>query len=311
MFEQRAQMLINRVRKNRRKLKAWIKRESAHCYRLYDRDIPELPLAIDWYDGALHASVYSRKRPLERAEGHALLVALGEALGLGEEDCFLKTRERQKGDAQYQPLVGESAVRHVREGDLEFEVNLSDYLDTGLFLDHRPARRWIGEQASGKRLLNLFCSTGAFSVHAACGGASETVSVDLSKTYLDWAGRNLARNGQRAGIRHQLLRTDALTYIPEAPRDYFDLVVLDPPTFSNSKSMDATLDVQRDHVAMLAGLAPCLRPGGRLFFSTNNRRFELDGALQSDWQIDDQTERSIPPDFRDRRVHKLWILTRQ
>jgi 23S rRNA G2069 N7-methylase RlmK/C1962 C5-methylase RlmI len=311
MVEQRAQMLINRVRKNQRSLKAWRKRESVQCYRLYDRDIPELPLAIDWYDGALHASVYQRKRPLEHAEAQSLVLAVGESLGLESKDCFLKHRERQKGEAQYQALDGGAPTRTVDEGELKFEVNLSDYLDTGLFLDHRPARRWVGEAAPDKRLLNLFSYTGGFSVHAACAGASETVSVDLSKTYLDWAGRNLKLNGQRVGIRNQLLRADALTYIPEAPHDYFDLVVLDPPTFSNSKSMDQTLDIQRDHLAMLRGLMPCLRDGGQIFFSTNNRRFELDGSLASDWRIEDRSERSIPPDFRDRRVHKLWVLERR
>jgi 23S rRNA G2069 N7-methylase RlmK/C1962 C5-methylase RlmI len=303
-------MLVNRARKNRRKLKAWLKREAVHCYRLYDRDIPELPLAIDWYDGALHASVYQRKRPLEDETAHQLITGLGEALGVAPEDCHLKTRRRQKGDDQYEALKGGKSLRTVREAGLKFEVNLSDYLDTGLFLDHRPARAWVGAESAGKRVLNLFCYTGAFSIHAAAGDALETVSVDLSKTYLDWTARNLELNGFRSGMRHQVLRADALDYIGEAPRDYFDLVVLDPPTFSNSKSMDKTLDIQRDHRAMIETLRACLRPGGALYFSTNNRRFEMDPSLANDWTIKDQTQPSIPPDFRDQRVHKLWRLER-
>ena len=176
------EMLVNRVRKNKRKLKAWIKREAVECYRVYDRDIPEIPMAIDWYSGALHASVYQRKRPLEAEQAQQILVGLGSALGVAKPNCFLKTRQRQRGDAQYQALNAGSSVRIVEEAGLKFEVNLSDYLDTGLFLDHRPARAWVGDQSTGKRVLNLFCYTGSFSVYAAAGGALETVSVDLSKT---------------------------------------------------------------------------------------------------------------------------------
>ena len=301
-------MLVNRVRKNRRKLKAWIKRDSVRCYRLYDRDIPEIPMAVDWYDGALHASVYQRKRPFGEDQAEHVLIGLGAALGVAEQDCYLKTRKRQKGDTQYQALDAGAAVRVVEESGLRFEINLSDYLDTGLFLDHRPARNWVGTQSAGKRVLNLFCYTGAFSVHAAAGGALETVSVDLSKTYLEWTRRNLELNDFRAGLRHQILRADCLEYMGEAPSDYFDLIVLDPPTFSNSKAMEKTLDIQRDHVAMIRSLKSCLRPGGVIYFSTNNRRFELDPGLADGWTISDRTEASIPPDFRDRRVHKLWCL---
>lgn len=302
------EMLVNRVRKNKRKLKAWIKREAVECYRVYDRDIPEIPMAIDWYSGALHASVYQRKRPLEAEQAQQILVGLGSALGVAKPNCFLKTRQRQRGDAQYQALNAGSSVRIVEEAGLKFEVNLSDYLDTGLFLDHRPARAWVGDQSTGKRVLNLFCYTGSFSVYAAAGGALETVSVDLSKTYLDWTRRNLELNDHRVGIRHQILRADCLDYVRQVPSQYFDLIVLDPPTFSNSKAMETTLDIQRDHVGMVGALKQALRPGGVLYFSTNNRRFELASSLANDWVVHDHSERSIPPDFRDRRVHKLWCL---
>jgi 23S rRNA G2069 N7-methylase RlmK/C1962 C5-methylase RlmI len=308
MGDLRAEMLINRVRKNRRMLKSWLRRESVSCYRLYDKDIPELPMAIDWYEGALHAAVFQRKRELEPAEAEGLLVELGAALGVAEQDCFLKSRARQKGETQYQALDAGGAKRIVSEAGLKFEVNLSDYLDTGLFLDHRPARQWVGAQAAGKKLLNLFAYTGAFTVHAAAGGAAETMSVDLSKTYLDWATRNLEHNGMRAGLRHQMLKTDVLDYLPHAPGNYFDMVVLDPPTFSNSKSMEGTLDVQRDHRAMLSGAWRCLKPGGMVYFSTNNRRFNLGDGLESSWRIEECSERSIPDDFRDRRAHQLWRL---
>ena len=311
MTDSLVSMLVNRVRKNRRQLKAWLRREQVACYRLYDRDIPELPLAIDWYDGALHASVYERKRPLVFEDARALLLGLGEALEVGADDCYLKSRRRQRGEDQYQALKVGSAVRRVREGGLQFEVNLGDYLDTGLFLDHRPARAWVGAESAGRRVLNLFCYTGAFTVHAAAGEALETVSVDLSKTYLDWTRRNLELNGVTAGVRHQVLRADCLKYIGQAPRGHFDLVVLDPPTFSNSKSMEQTFDVQRDHAAMIGALSACLKPGGVLYFSTNHRRFELAGSLDAGWMIEDRTELSIPRDFRDRRVHKLWRLVRR
>jgi 23S rRNA G2069 N7-methylase RlmK/C1962 C5-methylase RlmI len=311
MTSERATMLVNRVRKNRRGLKAWIKREQVTCYRLYDRDIPEIPMAIDWYEGALHASVYTRQRPLPLEEARGLLEALGDALGVPAALCFIKTRVRQKGAAQYEGFGGEEATRVVHEAGLKFEVNLSDYLDTGLFLDHRAARRWVAEEAQGKRVLNLYCYTGAFTVHAAQAGARETISVDLSKTYLAWAERNLALNGMRVGVRHQLLRTDVAEYLNEAPADYFDLVVFDPPTFSNSKSMDGTLDIQRDHGALLQRLARCVVRGGAVYFSTNHRRFTLDEAVGDAWKVEDRTSASLPLDFRDGKVHQLWRLEKR
>ncbi len=305
-----------RLSKRFKHLSKWARRQGIEAFRVYDRDIPEIPLAIDWYAGWLHAAEYDR--PHERTEIEhevwldRMIEAAASELGVPPGRSFLKARRRQRGTSQYEKVAERQAVLTVREGDLAFEVNLSDYLDTGLFLDHRTTRSLVRDEASGKRMLNLFCYTGAFSVYAAAGGARETVSVDLSNTYLDWTRTNLARNGFTDAGRHRTVRDEARAFLlhrarrGEAP---FELVVVDPPTFSRSAKSEVPWDVERDHAELLGLVADNLSPGGIVYFSTNFRRFHLaTEALEKRYVIREITNRTIPEDFRDRRPHRCWRL---
>lgn len=292
-------MFHNRLRKVARHRRKWARRAGVACYRLYDRDIPEVPLVVDWYAGRLHVADAARGGALPDLD--AFLVAAGEALGVVEDAIFCKRRERQRGSAQYSRFAREGAVFEVPEGGHRFQVNLSDYLDTGLFLDHRRTRARVQSEAAGKRVLNLFAYTGSFTVYAAAGGATQTVTVDLSTTYLDWAAANLRLNGLE-GPTHQLIRADVLQWLRAArlERPRYDLIVLDPPTFSNSKRMRDTFDVRRDHARLIADTRALLAPGGALYFSTNARRFRLDAAVAAEEVTD------IPPDFERSRPHRCW-----
>lgn len=305
-------MLVNRVRKNARPLRRWARREGVTCYRLYDRDIPEIPLVLDWYDGRLHAAEFRRRAPDPERTGAAwmatLVGAVAEALEVDPGEVYLKARERQKGVRQYQAQGRRERRVVVEEGDHRFLVNLRDYLDTGLFLDHRPLRARVEAEAAGARFLNLFCYTGAFTVYAAAGGAVASTSVDLSPTYVEWARDNLALN-DLASPEHELWQADtfaALEELQPAGRR-FDLAVVDPPTFSNSKRTDTVFDVQRDHGRLLAATLAVMRPGGVVYFSTNHRRFTLE-ATPGAAVCEDITGSTIPPDFRDRRIHRCWRL---
>jgi 23S rRNA G2069 N7-methylase RlmK/C1962 C5-methylase RlmI len=305
-----AEMLANRLRKVAHHRRKWARREDIGCYRLYDRDIPEIPLVIDWYEGRLHVARWHRPLadddPRERpAWLSAMAAAAAAALEVGPDDVFIKERRRQRGRSQY-TRVAEAGRRFlVSEGGLRFWVNLSDYLDTGLFLDHRITRARVGAEAAGKRLLNLFCYTGAFTVHAAAGGAAASLSVDLSATYLAWAKDNLAANGLD-DPRHELLRADVLTLLEGRPSEPFDLAVLDPPTFSNSKKMQRALDVRRDHVPMVRATLRWLRPGGVLYFSSNARHLSVDPEDFAGAEVADITAATIPPDFAGRHSHRCW-----
>ena len=233
--------------------------------------------------------------------------AVRAALGVHREQVFLRTRSPQKGKGQYQKLDQGSDYHVVTEGEARLLINLRDYLDSGLFLDHRPMRLRLGEEARGKRFLNLFGYTGAASVHAALGGASRTVTVDASRRYLDWAGCNLAANG--FGMRqHELVRADVRQWVEETPQQ-FDLIFCDPPTFSNNKSRDDFV-VQRDHGDLIRTLMKRLEPGGTLYFSCNFRRFELEESISRWYIVEDITRWSIPPDFsRNERIHYCYRIT--
>ncbi|TNF33341.1 MAG: methyltransferase domain-containing protein [Deltaproteobacteria bacterium] len=299
-------MFANRLRKRARHLARWAKRDRVTCYRLYDRDIPEIPLAVDWYDGRLHVAEYARGG---EPAGDDWIAAMGEAaceaLGVPPERLWFKRRERQRGLAQYEKVSAEQARFKVREDGLAFVVNLSDYLDTGLFLDHRATRAMVRAEARGRDFLNLFAYTGAFSVHAAAGGARSTTTVDLSRTYLDWAAENLAENGFE-GPRHALVQADVTRWIAEAPAASWDLVVCDPPTFSNSKRMDDVFDVQRDHVRLLHEVLRVTRPGGVVYFSTNFRRFKPEPAAFAGAHAVEISDKTVPEDFRNTRIHRCW-----
>ncbi|MEI6635640.1 MAG: class I SAM-dependent methyltransferase, partial [Planctomycetota bacterium] len=305
-----------RLAKRYKHLAKWARRQGIEAFRMYDRDIPEIPLAIDWYAGWLHASEYDR--PHERTEIEhdvwldRMIEAAADELGVPPNQTFLKVRRRQRGGGQYEKLDARKTLLTVKEGGLEFEVNLSDYLDTGLFLDHRQTRALVRDEAAGKQFLNLFCYTGSFSVYAAAGGAVETTSVDLSNTYLDWTRTNLSRNAFKDAGRHRTVRDEARGFLEHRGRrgePPFDLVVVDPPTFSRSARSETPWDVERDHAELLELVARNLVPGGVVYFSTNFRRFHLDvERLAALYEIREITKRTIPEDFRNARIHRGWRL---
>ena len=312
---QAAPDLANRLQKNARQLRKWLRREDVSCYRLYDADIPEYALAIDVYGTEsgewLHVQEYEPPGSVDagKAQGRLrdALSAIPAATGVPAQRLAFKVRRRQRGSEQYERMSQQSRSLIVREGACRLEVNLTDYLDTGLFLDHRPVRSWLGSNARGKRLLNLFCYTGAASVHAAVGGAASTTSVDLSKTYLAWMRRNLALNGLDEP-RHRTVHADAREWLSKCTEP-FDLIFLDPPSFSNSKRMDGSLDAQRDHAELIGHAMRCLAADGTLVFSTNLRSFRLDKAIADAFEVEDRTAWSIPKDFeRNRRIHKCWFI---
>lgn len=308
-----ADMLVNRLRKNLQHLGRWARREGVGCYRLYDADLPEYAVAIDRYEQWVQVQEYEAPPSIDPAKTqHRLeqvMAVLPAVLETPANRIFLKVRRRQRGAAQYQKHDSQAKFYEVHEDACRFLVNFSDYLDTGLFLDQRLTRRLIGELAEGKRFLNLFGYTGAATVYAALGGAKATTTVDMSPTYLDWARRNLELNGVR-GPRHRLIQADCLRWLDEQ-RERFDLILLDPPTFSNSKRMQDTFDVQRDHVDLIRRTLQRLESGGVLIFSTNNRRFKLDRDALADWRLDDITRRTIPKDFeRNPKIHQCWRIER-
>jgi 23S rRNA (cytosine1962-C5)-methyltransferase len=294
-----AEMFANRVRKNARHLAKWAKRERVTCWRVYDRDIPEVPVTLDTYEGALVLNDYR----IDQADvGWLDELSIVAKQTLDASDVFVKQRERlaHRGDGgQYERLEERGAWRVVTEGGHRFRVNLSDYIDTGLFLDHRITRaRAAAEPATS--MLNLFCYTGAFSVYGAAAGM-HTTSVDLSKTYLEWARQNLDLNQLEGEIVH----ADVREFLAEARRGgrRWDVTVVDPPTFSNSKRMDYTWDVQRDHAALLDDVAAVTSKV--IWFSTNLRRFKL-AWVHPRANVVDETHVTLPPDFRDKRIHHAF-----
>ena len=304
-----AKMFANRIRKNRKRLASWRKREEVHCYRLYDADMPEYAVAVDIYGGAVHVAEYQAPKGIDpdaadRRMGE-VKAALPEALGVAAGAIAYKQRRRQRGAAQYEKQASRDEYISVLEGHAKLLVNLWDYLDTGLFLDHRPLRLRIAEQAKDKDFLNLFCYTGSATVHAAIGGARSTTSVDMSNTYLGWLRKNLAHNGLGES-HHEIVRANCLQWL-EKDEGSYDLILLDPPSFSNSKNMDESFDVQRDHTELVRAAMSHLRPGGVLYFSNNRRGFKLDESLQQVFSCKDITNATLDQDFqRNRKVHCCW-----
>jgi 23S rRNA (cytosine1962-C5)-methyltransferase len=308
----------NRLAKNARHWGRWARRRGFGAYRVYDRDVPEFPLAIDCYvpdDPALGLRVHLQEMDTgweqSEREHEAWVVAARSAtagaLGVPLAAIAFKHRRRRRGGEQRAETGSGGSEFTIIEGGLRFIVNLEAYLDTGLFPDHRTLRARVRERAAGRRMLNLFAYTGSFTVYAAAGGAVASDSVDLSNTYLDWAARNFAANRMDAA-RHALIRADALAWLDAARRDAarYGLIVLDPPAFSNSKSMRGVLDVQRDHAVLIGAARALLEPGGELYFSTNLRTFQLDPALATDPLCAEITQQTLPVDFRDRRVHHAY-----
>jgi 23S rRNA (guanine2445-N2)-methyltransferase / 23S rRNA (guanine2069-N7)-methyltransferase len=301
----------NRLRKNVKQLEKWASLKGITCYRLYDADIPEYAVAIDRYGEWVQITEYAPPKSIDVVKAHrrlqAVYKAVPQVLSIPADYVVIKQRMRQKGSNQYQRQADTQRFVTVNEGVVKVQVNLWDYLDTGLFLDHRPIRLKIGEWARDKHFLNLFCYTAVASLHAAAGGAASTTSVDMSGTYLDWAEQNFVLN-RIGGRQHQLVQQDCLKWLEDA-RDRYDLIFLDPPTFSNSKRMEDTLDIQRDHVWLIENSMRILADDGLLVFSNNLRRFKLDNRVFEKFDVEDYSRKSIDKDFeRNPRIHQCFLI---
>lgn len=303
-----AQMFANRLAKNYAHMSKMAAKRGVSAWRVYDQDLPEYAVAIDLYGDHAHIQEYAPPKTVDPGKARQrildILQAVPQVLPVKAEHIVLKTRARQSGKAQYDKQDAREEYRQVQEGKAQFLVNLHDYLDTGLFLDHRLMRERLGAEAEGKRVLNLFCYTATASVHAALGGAAYTTSVDLSPTYLDWAQRNFDLNG--LSDRHRLQRGDVMAWIAEGD-SAFDLIFCDPPTFSNTKKTQRVFDVQRDHTALIEHCMRRLAPGGTLYFSNNYRGFKLDPALGERFAVADISDKTIDFDFKRRpNIHRVW-----
>lgn len=306
-----AQMFANRLRKNMKNLAKWVKQQDLQAYRLYDADMPEYAVAVDKYDQWVHVSEY--RPPAKVSEDAAakrldeVLAAIPQVLDVPSSHIVLKQRSKQKGKQQYQRVDQANELVEIKEGQAKVLVNLHDYLDTGLFLDHRPVRKYIAEHANKKAFLNLFCYTAVASVQAAVGGAKLTDSVDLSSTYLKWARKNLSLNGF-SETNHRLHRADCREWLESCEQRY-DLILLDPPSFSNSKKMEGVLDIQRDHVDLIKRAMALLNEEGLLIFSNNLRSFKLHEDELSDFSIKNKSKWSLDKDFqRSQKIHQCWFI---
>ena len=310
-----SKMVLNRLGKNYRRLERWRESESISCYRLYDADIPEYAAAIDVYDKSFYVQEYAPPSSVSEKAARVRFNEIKEAVKQFSSgyrgSVHYSERRRQQGDSQYERASdSKSEILEVIEGKARFEVNLSAYLDTGLFLDHRPVRSMIANLSKGKRLLNLFCYTATATVHAALNGAANSLSIDMSNTYIDWARRNFNLNGIDIS-KHQLLRADCLKWM-QTTTDSYDVIFLDPPTFSNSKKMESTLDIQRDHGDLIRGCMAKLAPHGKLIFSNNFRRFKMDDLTLRQFTCLNITPQTLDMDFeRNPRIHNVWLITRR
>lgn len=308
-----AELFRNCLSRRARHLRKWPAKQGISCYRLYDRDIPEVPLVVDRYENWLHIAEHDRpheRTPAEHEDWLDLMAkTAGEVMETPTANIFIKKRGRQRGMQQYERVATEKHYVKVQEGGLRFFINLTDYVDTGLFLDHRITRSIIKKDAKGKRFLNLFGYTGSFSVYAAAGGAVATTTVDLSNTYLDWAADNMALNGFE-GKLHKYIREDVKEFFAAHPKgEHYDLAVVDVPTFSNSKRTEEVWDVQQDHAALLIRLSELMSPGSVVYFSTNYRRFKFnEDEISELYTLREISKQTVPVDFRNRRIHRCWRL---
>lgn len=309
-----AEDFANRLRKNLKKFEKWARQEGIECYRLYDADLPEYNVAIDRYADWVVVQEYAPPKTVDAHKARQrlfdIIAATIAVLDMAPNKLVLKTRERQKGKNQYQKMAEKGDFIEVQEYNARLWVNLTDYLDTGLFLDHRIARRMLGQMSKGKDFLNLFSYTGSASVHAGLGGARSTTTVDMSRTYLEWAERNLRLNGL-TGRAHRLMQADVLGWLREST-EQFDLIFIDPPTFSNSKRMEDAFDVQRDHIRLMTDLKRLLRKGGTIMFSNNKRGFRMDhdGLAALGLKAQEISQKTLSQDFaRNRQIHNCWLIT--
>lgn len=295
-------MIKNRLEKNLKKLKPWAQRNKLEAYRLYDRDIPEYPYIVDIYKD--HYLIYDKTDPVKDKDKNYLpevQSAIAEIFKVGPDAIITKLRVRQEGVSQYEKLSESNKTFFVKENQALFKVNLYDYLDTGLFLDHRPMRQKIYSISKDKKVLNLFCYTGSVSVFAALGGGIVT-SVDMSQTYIEWAKENFAINNIPV-TNHRFINENALSYLQHITDEKFDVIFLDPPTFSNSKKMEGTFEVERDQEFLVNQCMKMLNPDGVLYFSNNKRKFKLSESLSAKYLIKDISGYSIPQDFHDKKIH--------
>lgn len=305
--EDKGSPLKNRIRKNYRHLRKWGNRTKTNCFRIYDRDIKEYPLAIDFYDGrfCFHFFTSSRESDLPRQDLYE--EAMNAILSLFQttaDQIFWRSRVKREKTEQYEKIGEEKEFFTVLEYGVKFKVNLGDYLDTGLFLDHRETRQLVASQAKGRRLLNLFAYTCSFSVHAAVQGAAFTKSVDISNTYTQWGRENFLLNGLSL-TDHVIIREDCLKFL-EMEQERYDIIVIDPPTISRSKKMDQMFDVQKDYPFLISRALQLLSQGGTLFFSTNSRDFVFDEGLFEGFKIIDISKKTIPLDFHNQKIHQCW-----
>lgn len=306
-----AQMFANRLQKNAKKMRKWIDKNKIQCYRVYDADMPEYAVAIDVYNDWAHVQEYQAPKSVDPEKAKQRLFdvmsAIPTALNISESQVVLKQRQRQSGKEQYEKFDQSKHEMIVEEYGCDFIVNLKDYLDTGLFLDHRPVRKLIQNKADSKRFLNLFCYTASASVHAGQGGARSSLSVDMSNTYIEWARRNIELN-EFSELYHQVERADCIEWLKQS-RDMFDLIFMDPPTFSNSKKMADVLDIQRDHVELIRLAMARLDRGGELIFSNNYRRFVLDEKVEQEFEIENITNKTLDFDFeRNTKIHQCYLI---
>lgn len=311
-----ASMFSNRLKKNYKHLKKWSRKNKIDCYRVYDADIPQYAVAIDKYEDWVHVQEYQAPKTIDKNRAfqriNDVIDVVAEILETKQEKVVLKIRKKQEGAAQYQKQDGKDYRITVRENGYKFFVNMYDYIDTGLFLDHRNTRQLIKSLSRNCDFLNLFAYTGSVTVYAAAGGAKSTTTIDMSNTYLNWAQDNLTVNGL-SGDNHKFVREDCLKWMQQAIDDSkkYDLIFIDPPTFSNSKKMETSLDINRDHAALISGCLALLEENGKIIFSTNARGFKLDGAVAEDCYIKEITALTTTEDFRRKPLHRSWCLTKQ
>lgn len=308
--EDKSSPLKNRIRKNYRHLRKWANRTKTNCFRIYDRDIKEYPLAIDFYDGrfCVHYFTSNRESNAPRKDLYeTVMAALDSLLHASPELIYWRTRVKRDKKEQYEKISRTKQFFSVFEYGLQFKVNLTDYLDTGLFLDHRETRQLVASMAAGKRVLNLFAYTCSFSVHAAAAGALFTKSVDLSNTYTEWGRENFLLNSLPL-TNNLIIREDCLRFLKEE-REVYDVIIIDPPTISRSKKMNQMFDIQKDYPFLISKALSLLSRGGVIIFSTNSRDFDFDKSLFDGCAIVDISKKTIPLDFHNQKIHRCWKIS--
>ena len=316
-----ALMFANRLKKNYKHLKKWARKNNVSCYRVYDADIPQYAVAIDKYEHWVHVQEYQAPKTIDKQKAflriNDVIDVVADILETKQQNVVLKVRKKQEGSSQYQKQDKKEYTTTVTENGLKFIINMYDYIDTGLFLDHRATRSLVKKLAKDRSFLNLFAYTGSVTVYAAAGGAASTTTVDMSNTYLNWAQENMALNGYAGNVYtesgHKFVREDCLKWLKQAidENQKYQLIFVDPPTFSNSKKMDTSLDINRDHVALLSGCLALLEDDGQIIFSTNAKSFKFDESLRDDCFIKEITAQTTTEDFRRKPLHRCWCLTKQ